>query len=121
MTMAAYASNTAFDSQSLDLPSISALVGFYHACPGFPVNQTWLEAIKIGNCNTFNGLTFSNASRYCPDANKTILGHLDQQCQNVRSTKPKVSKALLPPELPPTPSGTTEELSNQVVVNNVHS
>jgi hypothetical protein len=65
------------------------LVGFYHACLGFPVKQTWLDAIKAGNCNTFEGLTYSNAAKYSPDADKTIMGHLAQQRQNVRATKPK--------------------------------
>jgi hypothetical protein len=116
MAMVAHASNTAFDIQSLNLPSIGTLVGFYHACLGFPVKQTWLEAIKAGKCNTFDGLTYSNVARYCPDADKTILGHLTQQRQNVRSTKPKAPKALPPPELPPPPPGTTEETSNQVFI-----
>ena len=63
--------------------------GFYHACLGFPVKQTWLDAIKAGNCDTFDGLTYSNAAKYCPDADEMIMGHLSQQRQNVRSTKPK--------------------------------
>jgi hypothetical protein len=57
MTMAAHASYTPYNPQMLDLPSIGALVSFYHACLGFPVKQTWLDAIKAGNCNTFDGLT----------------------------------------------------------------
>ncbi len=88
MAMAAQASSTAFDPRSMDLPSIGALVGFYHACLGFPVKQTWLKAVKAGNCDSFDGLTYSNVSQYCPDANKTILGHIAKQHQNVRSTKP---------------------------------
>ncbi len=92
-----------FDPRSLDLPSIGALVSFYHACLGFPVKQTWLDAVKAGNCETFDGLTYSNATRYCPDADETIMGHLAQQHQNVRSTKPKRLAAipLLPPVSPP--------------------
>jgi hypothetical protein len=88
------------------------LVGFYHACLGFPVKQNWLNAIKAGNCDTFEGLTYSNAARYCPDANETIMGHLAQQRQNVRSTKPK---STLPASLavPPPPVATH---SNQVFV-----
>ncbi len=81
--LAARAAGTPFDPCSLDLPSIGALVGFYHACLGFPVKQTWLDAIKAGNCDTFEGLTYSNAAKYCPDADETIMGHLAQQCQNV--------------------------------------
>jgi hypothetical protein len=86
MTMAAQASNTTFDPWSLNRFSISALVGFYHACLGFPVQQTWLEAIKARNCDTFDGLTYSNTARYCPESDKRIFGHLAQQHQNVRST-----------------------------------
>jgi hypothetical protein len=49
----------------------------------------WLNAIKAGNCDTFDGLTYSNAARYCPDTDETIMSHLAQQRQNVWSTKPK--------------------------------
>jgi hypothetical protein len=90
MATAAHASSTPCKLQTLDLPSIGALVSFYHACLGFPVKQTWLDAIKAGNCDTFNGITYSNVARYCPDTNKIILGHLVQQHQNVRSTSPNV-------------------------------
>jgi hypothetical protein len=96
LAQAAQSTKTTFDPQSLDLPSIGALVGFYHACLGFPAKQTWLDAIKVGNCDSFDGLTYSNAACYSPDANKTILGHLAQQCQNVCLTKPR------PPALNPT-------------------
>jgi hypothetical protein len=89
LALATRASKIPFDPCSLNLPSIGALIGFYHACLGFPVKQTWLDAIKAGNCDTFDGLTYSNATRYCPDADKTIMGHLAQQFQNVCSTKPK--------------------------------
>jgi hypothetical protein len=57
VALAARAAGTPFDPHSLDLPSIGALVGFYHACLGFPVKQTWLNTIKAGNCNTFESLT----------------------------------------------------------------
>ncbi len=45
MAMTAQASSTAYNPQTLDLPSISTLVIFCHACFGFPVKQTWLDAI----------------------------------------------------------------------------
>jgi hypothetical protein len=103
VALAAHATGTPFDPCSLDLPSIGALVGFYHACLGFPVKQTWLNAIKAGKCDTFDGLTYSNAARYCPDADEMIMGHLAQQRQNVRSIKPKptllVPLAVLPPPI----------------------
>jgi hypothetical protein len=101
VALATRATGTPFDPRSLDLPSIGALVGFYHACLGFPVKKTWLDAIKAGNCNTFEGLTYFNAAKCCPDADETIMGHLAQQHQNVRSTKAKPTLpaplAVLPP------------------------
>ncbi len=107
LALAARFSTIPFNPRSLDLPSIGALVGFYHACLGFPVKQTWLEAIKTNNCDSFDGLTYANATKYCPDLDETIMGHLAQQCQNVRSTKPKPSapnQAPLTPAIAPQPS-----------------
>jgi hypothetical protein len=107
VALAARATGTPFDPRNLDLPSIGALVGFYHAYLGFPFKQTWLNAIKARNCNTFKGLTYSNAAKYCLDADETIMGHLAQQRQNVRLTKAKLTSplplAVLPPpiEAPP--------------------
>jgi hypothetical protein len=101
MALAAQASNTTFDPQSLDLPSMGALVGFYHACLGFPVKQTWLDAIKAGNCVSFDGLTYSNVARYCLDADEIILGHFAQQRQNMQSTKPR---SPAPEQVPPLPA-----------------
>jgi hypothetical protein len=107
LALAARSSTTPFDPRSLDLPSVGALVGFYHAYLGFPVKQTWLEAIKAGNCDSFDGLTYANAARYCPDADETIMGHLSQQRQNVWSTKskaPATNQAPLTPPIAPQPS-----------------
>jgi hypothetical protein len=95
----------AFDPWSVDLPSMGSLVGFYHACAGFPVKQTWLKAIKAGNFNSLPGLTYANAARYCPDADENIKGYLAQQRQNVRSTKPKLPAAKHPLEKPIIPPG----------------
>jgi hypothetical protein len=104
LALAAQSTQTPFDPRSLDLPSIGALTVFYHSCLGFPAKQTWLDAIKAGNCDSFDGLTYTNAARYCPDADETILGHLAQQRQNVRSTKPRppaLNPALLLPAIAP--------------------
>ena len=32
-----------------DLPSVGALIRYFHAVAGFPVKSTWLAAIKAGN------------------------------------------------------------------------
>ena len=113
--MVTITSSTAFDPRSMDLQSIDALAGYYHACLGFLVKQTWLDAIKAGNCKPFDCLTYSNVAQYCPDFDETILGHLAQQCQNVKPTKPKSSMppALSPPSQPPT---TVDSPSYQVFI-----
>jgi hypothetical protein len=116
IAMTAHTSSTPYNPQTLDFPSIGALVSFYHACLGFPVKQTCLDNIKAGNCDTFNGLTYSNVEGYCPNFNETILGHLAQQRQNVRSTKSKCPTPL-PPTTLPTPAPSPENMpSNQVFI-----
>ena len=40
-----------------DIPSVKALVRFLHVAAGFPVNSTWLAAIKAGNYATWPGFT----------------------------------------------------------------
>ena len=52
-----------------------------------PVRSTWLNAIKAGNYASWPGLTYNNASRYCPSAEETIKGHIVQIRQGLRSTK----------------------------------
>ncbi len=91
-------------------------MSFYHACLGFLVKQTWLDTIKAGNCDTFDGLTYSNVARYCLDTDETILGHLAQERQNVRSTKPKLPTPLAPPAPLPTAPSPTDVPSNQVFI-----
>jgi hypothetical protein len=116
MAMAAHAFSTHYNPQILDLFSIGALVSFYHACLGFPVKQTWLDTIKAGNCDTFDGLTYSNVARYCPNSNKTIFGHLAQQCQNIRSTKPKRPTPSAPMALPTAAPSPKDMPSDQVFI-----
>ena len=75
-----------------DLPSVQALVLYFHATAGFPVKDTWLQAIKAGNYSTWPGLTYENARKYCPNAVETKKGHMTQPRQHVRSSKPKPAR-----------------------------
>ena len=70
-----------------DLPSMEALVRYMHAAAGFPVRSTWLNTIKNGNFNSWPGLTYNNAAKYCPQSIETMKGHMVQYSQGVRSTK----------------------------------
>ncbi len=85
-----------FDPHQIDLPSIPMLVAIYHACLGFPVKDTRLDAIKAGNCDKFTGLTYLNMACYCPNSDETILRYLAQTQQNVRSIKPQSTPRIRP-------------------------
>ena len=41
-----------------DVPSMEAIVQYMHAASRFPVNSSWLRAIKKGNFETWPGLTY---------------------------------------------------------------
>jgi hypothetical protein len=92
------------------LPSIPALVAFYHTCLGFPIQDTWLDAFKVGSCDMFTGLSYSNVACYCPNSDETILGHLAQMQQNVRSTKPQSTPHTSPPPTIESPMPLAEAL-----------
>ena len=69
-------------------------MAFIHAAAGYPVRSTWLKAIGSGNYSTWLGLTLANSTKYCPNATETLLGHLVQKRQGVRSTKMKAPASL---------------------------
>ena len=71
------------------LPSVEALVIYFHAAAWYPVIYTWLKAIKAGNYESWPGLTYINTTKYCPSADYTIKGHMLQTRKSVQSTKPK--------------------------------
>jgi hypothetical protein len=68
------------------------LVRFLHAAAGSPVPSTWIAAIQKGHYATWPGLTDDLVRKHLPKSVATVKGHLDQQRQNVRSTKPKPPK-----------------------------
>ena len=80
-----------------DLPSVGALVHYLHAAAGLPVKSTWLAAIKAVNFSTWPGLTYTNASRYCPNSEETTKGHLTQAKQGIRSTNTGPPTLATPP------------------------
>ncbi len=73
--------------------------------------------MKAGNLDTFDGLTYSNIARYCLDSDKTILGHLAQQCQNIHSTRPRPPWAPTGLPLPAIEPPAPELASNEIFVN----
>ena len=70
-----------------DLPIIGSLVYYLHTAAGFPVNSTWLAAIRAGDFSSWTGLTFANAAKYCPVSEEALKGHLAKSRKGVWSTK----------------------------------
>ena len=84
-----------------DLPSVEAVIHYFHEAAGYPVRSTWLKAISAGNYSSWPGLTLANATKYFPSATATIMGHLLHKIQGVRSTKTKLTATSPPdPKLP---------------------
>ena len=72
-----------------DLPSTEQAIRWLHAVCGYPVKSTWLAAVEAGNYVGWPLLTSRNVKKYYPETIKTPKGHMNQTCQNVRSTKLK--------------------------------
>ena len=87
-----------------DLPGVGALVRYLHVTAG----STWIGAIKSGNYSSWPGLTYANASKYCPISVESVKGHLTQSRQGVQSTKPKPRTDLDP--VPKEPMTKSQEL-----------
>jgi hypothetical protein len=81
---------------TLDLPNTPSLIAYHHATAGYPIKQTWLDAIKRGAYKTWPGLTYKLAARHCPDADETLLGHMAQPRQHIRSTYASTAPTIQP-------------------------
>ena len=71
------------------------LVTFAHATFFSPVLSTLRQAIKKRFISNFPGLTTQRLDKYKPNAVATAKGHMNQQRQGIKSTKPDA-----PPPLP---------------------
>ena len=75
------------------LESKGNLVKFLHQCCFSPTTTTWLQAVKAGYFATWPGLTCELIQKHLPKSEATTKGHLRQQFQNARSTKPSAIAA----------------------------
>ena len=89
-TLAAY--------NAYDLPRVAELIIYFHATAGYPVRSSWLKSIGAGNYSLWTGLMLANTTKYCPSADATIMGHLVQKLQGVRSTKHNLPTIRSPEE-----------------------
>jgi hypothetical protein len=72
------------------LPLMKQSIRYLHTAAGFPVEDTWIDAINVGNFNTWPGLSATAVTCHFPELDETQKGHMKKQWQNVRSTKIKV-------------------------------
>jgi hypothetical protein len=54
-----------------------------------PAPSTMIKAADLGFLSSFPGLTSENIRKHLPKSIATMMGHLQQQRQNTRSTRPK--------------------------------
>jgi hypothetical protein len=71
------------------LPSIPQTITHLHAAAGYPVKDTWINIIKVGNFVTWPGLTAATVRKHFPESDETEKDHIKKQHQGVRSTKIK--------------------------------
>ena len=70
------------------------LIQYLHGCCFSPTPRTFLRAIKNGNFFTWLGLNIPNITRFLPASIATALGHLDQERENLQSTKLTVPPSI---------------------------
>ena len=61
------------------LASLGILGRYFHAAEGLQVSNTWIKVIGAGNYSLWPGLTLTNATKYFPSDEATIMGHLTQK------------------------------------------
>jgi hypothetical protein len=87
-------------NNAYDLPLITKTVKYLHAAAGFPVEETWIKAIKHGNYNTWPTITLTTVRCHFPESDKTQKGHMKKQCQGVQSTRVQEETEMTLPALP---------------------
>jgi hypothetical protein len=54
-----------------ELPSTRQTILYHHASAGFPIKETFLNAVRAGNYATWPGLTIAALHKYFPDSDET--------------------------------------------------
>jgi hypothetical protein len=83
------------------------LIQYLHACCFSPSSSTFIKAVRNGNFITWPGLDTKLIHKYLPDSIATAKGHLDQEQQNLQSTKEPTIPTLDEDFFPTSPEPTT--------------
>jgi hypothetical protein len=70
-----------------DLPNTRHSLHYYHALAGFPVKDTFLDAVRAVNYATWPSLTTTLIAKHFPNSEETQKGHMKGQWKGIRSTK----------------------------------
>ena len=89
----------------------SDVVHYLHNCSFVLVGTTWTKAIDAGYFSTWPGLTSELVCKHLPKSMDISKGHLQQDHQNVRSTKPPTD----PPTTPYAPPVCTNKVFAQTI------
>jgi hypothetical protein len=71
------------------IPSMKEAIRYLHAAAGFPVKDTWLEAIRAGNFITWLGVSIKTVSPHFPESEETQKGHMKKTTQKCQINKSK--------------------------------
>jgi hypothetical protein len=74
-------------SAIFNLPNTRHSLLYYHALAVFPVKETFLDAVRVGNYATWPGLTTTLIAKHFPDLEETQKGHMKGQWKGIQSTK----------------------------------
>ena len=72
---------------TLPTKNLQEQIKYLHQCAFSPTIRTWIQAVKKGHFKTWPGITVETIKHYLLKLEATTLGHLDQQCKNIQSTK----------------------------------
>jgi hypothetical protein len=74
-------------NNAYSIPSTEGKIKFLHAAAGFPVEETWMNAINGGNYATWPGLNTRAVRCHFPESKETQKEHMKKQRQNIRLTE----------------------------------
>jgi hypothetical protein len=70
-----------------NLPNTRHSLLYYHALAGFPMRETFLDAVRAGNYATWPGLTTTLIAKHFPNSEEMQKGHMKGQRKGIRPTK----------------------------------
>ena len=74
-------------NKTIGLPKVADMVAFAHASLFSPTLSTLAKALQSNFLTNFPGLTIDTLCRHPPQSKAMIMGHLNQTCQGLCSTR----------------------------------